>query len=230
MERTRFCTSSLFEPAWFGAEKAGRPIHHRSLEARHQLTAHYSSDELKVLFLLLMGVTAGAWAPTNDTPLPENTGTLEQIRQRAIEELASAPNYVCVDSIERSLWISGERRFRRLDRVHIELAHIEGADRYSWLGDSKFELRSPTEMVGYGASFGGDFADNRALVFKNDSTVISFASQVTIEGRPALRYEYEVHCGGLAVRKGNLWFRRNAGSILRRSSNSGPVANRYRRL
>ncbi len=55
-------------------------------------------------------------------------------------------------------------------------------------------------MLGYGASFKGDFADNRALVFKNDWTTISFAGPVKIEGRSALRYEYDVHRGVLAVR------------------------------
>src|SRR5215471_9225128 len=106
-------------------------------------------------FLLLLAVIAGAWAQTNDASSPESTSLLAQIKQRAIEDLAGVSNYVCVDSIERSLWIPGERQFRRLDRVHFEVAHVEGADRFSWLGNSIFESRNPTVMVGYGASFGG---------------------------------------------------------------------------
>jgi hypothetical protein len=144
-----------------------------------------------VRFLLVLAVMAGAWAQTEDTSLPGASSLLEQIKRRAIEDLASVPNYVCVDSIERSLLIPGERQFRRLDRVHLELAHIEGADRFSWLGNSIFQSRTPTVMVGYGASFGGDFADNRALVFKNDRTKISYAGRETIDGQPALRYEYD---------------------------------------
>jgi hypothetical protein len=154
-------------------------------------------------FLLVLAVIAGAWAQTKDTSSPESTGLLEQIKQRAIEDLANVPNYACVDSIERSLWIPGERQFRRLDRVHLELAHIQGADRFSWLGNSIFQSRTPTTVVGYGASFGGDFADNRALVFKNDWTRISYAGRVTIDGRPALRYEYDDPRGALAVTHGN---------------------------
>jgi len=49
-------------------------------------------------------------------------------------------------------------------------------------------------MVGYGASFSGDFADNRAW----SSLVVGpkyRIGRVTIEGRPALRYEYDVHRG-----------------------------------
>ena len=52
----------------------------------------------------------------------ESTDLLEQIKQRVVEELTGLPNYVCVDSIERSLWIPGERQFRRLDRIHVEVA------------------------------------------------------------------------------------------------------------
>ncbi len=58
-------------------------------------------------------------------------------------------------------------------------------------------------MVGYGASFGGDFADNRALVFKDNSTRISYAGRATMDGRPALRYEYDHPRGALGVANGN---------------------------
>jgi hypothetical protein len=128
--------------------------------------------------------------------------TLDQIKQRAIADLDSVPNFVCVDSIERAMSIPGQTQFRRLDRVHLELAHIEGADRFSWLGDSIFQSRSPTVVLGYGASFGGDFADNRALVFKNNATEISYAGRVTIDGRQALRYEFDNPRGALGVANG----------------------------
>ena len=145
-------------------------------------------------FLLVLAAMAGARAQK-----AENTDRLERIKQRAIDDFATVPNYVCVDSIERSLSIRGESRFRRLDRVHAELAHIEGADRFSWLGDSTFQSRSPTQMIGYGASFGGDFADNHALIFKKNDTKASYAGRATMDGRSALRYEYDAPRGALGV-------------------------------
>jgi hypothetical protein len=154
-------------------------------------------------FLPMLAIMAGGWAQTQHTSSPESAGILEQLKQQALRDLANVPNYVCVDSIERAAWIPGERQFRRLDRVHLELTHVEGADRFSWLGDSVFQSRSPTGMVGYGASFGGDFADNRALVFRNNGTKIWFAGRETIDGRPALRYEYDDPGAALAVTNGN---------------------------
>ena len=74
-------------------------------------------------FVLVLAVMAGAWAQANDASSPENRSLLDQIKQRAIEDLAGVPNFVCVDSIERSLWIPGEQQFRRLDRIHVEVAH-----------------------------------------------------------------------------------------------------------
>jgi len=156
-----------------------------------------------VRFRLVLAVAARAWAQTNDSSSPETTGLLEQIRERAIGDLASVPNYICVDSIDRSLSVPRERQFRRLDRVHLELAHIEGADRFAWLGDSTFQSRNPTAMLGYGASMGGEFADNRALIFKNTPTKISDGGRVTLDGRPALRYEYDDPRGALAVTNNN---------------------------
>ena len=113
---------------------------------------------------LVLAVIAGVWAQTNDGAPPESSYLLDQIKHRVLEDLVGVPNYVCVDSIERSMWIPGERQFRRLDRIHVEVAHVEGADRFSWLGNSTFSSRNPSAMIGYGASFGGSFADNRALV------------------------------------------------------------------
>ena len=157
-------------------------------------------------FLLVLAAMAGAWAQRNDASSPEgveSTGLLEQIKQRAMEDLTGLPNYVCVDSIERSLWIPVERQFRRLDRIHVEVAHIDAADRFSWLGNSAFSSRNPTAMVGYGASFGGSFGDNRVLVFKSNMTKISYAGHVTVNGRPALRYEYDAPRGALRLTNGN---------------------------
>ena len=138
-------------------------------------------------FALGLVVVAIAAAQTEDNSPAQDPVLLQQIKQRAIADLGSVPNYVCVDSIERSLWIQEERQFRRLDRLHLEVAHIESADRFSWLGNSAFQSKAPTAMVGYGASFKGDFADNRALIFKNDGTKISYAGREAVEGRPALR-------------------------------------------
>jgi hypothetical protein len=159
-----------------------------------------------VRLFLVLAVMAGAWAQTNDASSPEgieSTGLLEQIKQRAIEDLASVPNYVCVESIERSLGIPGESQFRRLDRVHVEVAHIEGADRFAWLGNSIFNSRNLAAMVGYGASFGGNFTDIRALVFRNRSTKISYVGRITMNGRPALHYDYDAPQGALEVTNGN---------------------------
>ena len=153
----------------------------------------------------MLMVVAEASAQMENSSLPEGTVLLEEIRQRVIKDLAEMPNYVCVDSIERSLGIPGERGFRRLDHIHLELAHIEGTDQFAWLSDSAFQLKAPSELVGYGASFRGDFGDNRALVFNNSGTRISYSEQAMMEGRPALHYEYQVppDHGRLTVTIGN---------------------------
>jgi hypothetical protein len=54
---------------------------------------------------LVFAVIAGVWAGTSDGVSPESSGLLEQIKRHVIEDLAGLPNYVCVDAIERSLWI-----------------------------------------------------------------------------------------------------------------------------
>jgi hypothetical protein len=63
-----------------------------------------------VRFVLLLAVMAEAWAQKNDGASPESADFLQQIKFRVTEDLAGVPNYICVDSIERSLWIPGERQ------------------------------------------------------------------------------------------------------------------------
>ena len=49
--------------------------------------------------MLLAIIFAGAQG--EDAFSPQNTVLLQQIKQRAMADLANVPNYVCVDSIER---------------------------------------------------------------------------------------------------------------------------------
>ena len=130
----------------------------------------------------------------------EPAQTLDQIKQRATRELASLPNYVCIDSVERTRRIPGERGFRTLDRIRVEQAHIDGTDRFSWIGSAAFLGKGQTP-TGYGLNFKGDFADNRVLIFGNPWTTIRFSGEDRVEGRPALRFDYEVPVerGGLSA-------------------------------
>ena len=154
---------------------------------------------------ILVAVTTGAAAQFTNQPPQANPVPLERVKHRALAESANTPNYVCANSIERSMLVPGERTFRQLDRIYLEVTHVAGADRFAWLGNSSFESGTPTAVVGHGAGFGGDFADSRNLIFKNESTGISYAGSETMEDRPALRYEFQVprDRGGLWVGVGN---------------------------
>src|SRR5580692_7635174 len=92
------------------------------------------------LFAMAVGFAADHEAPS-----------LAAIRKHALEDLSNLPNYVCVDSIDRAVRVPSEREFRLIDRVRLELAHIEDADRFSWIGSSAF-LAKTDAAVNYGLS------------------------------------------------------------------------------
>jgi hypothetical protein len=152
---------------------------------------------------------------------------LDRVRRRALDGLATIPNYVCIDSIERSWRRPEDTAFRTLDRIRLELAHLDGGDHFSRLGDPSFRLTDPSAIAGHGAAFRGDFGDNRALVFRNPATTIRYAGDETIEGRPASRFEYELPLGhggltmavgratGIAGAKGTFWADRETLDVLR---------------
>ncbi|HEY3739892.1 MAG TPA: hypothetical protein VGL53_08605 [Bryobacteraceae bacterium] len=130
-------------------------------------------------------------------PAAENGPLLARIRERGLAALESLPNYVCIDSVERSRRFRGDHAFRLLDGVRVELAHVDGVDRFSRVGEGSHSDRSAE----YGLSFKGDFADNRALIFKNPWTTIRAAGQETLDKRPTWKFEYEVPVehGGLSA-------------------------------
>lgn len=163
----------------------------------------------------LLLIAAGVLA--QDTNLPRQVLLLARIKEKALDDLARVPNYTCIETIERYRRIPRDRDFRLMDRVHVEVAQIEGTERFAWPGSSAFEQKHPAEMVGYGAGATGDFAGNVAGIFKNPATTVRYVGNEPVEGRPAVRFDYETpamasgltisvgYVSGAAAIRGSFW-------------------------
>jgi hypothetical protein len=159
---------------------------------------------------------------------PQEPATLlERVRERALADLTATPNYVCVDTIERWRRMPTERAFRLLDRVRLELAHVDGSDHFSRLGEAGFQAKGPSAIVGYGAAVRGDFADNRALIFRNSATEVRYVGLEPVDGKTAARFDYQVPLGrggltikvesasGVAGARGSFWADPNTLDLVR---------------
>jgi len=69
---------------------------------------------------------------------------------------------------------------------------VDGKELYSWPGAENFEEKPIGDIVGFGTLSGGDFADHAQGIFVASLGAIRFAGEETLQGRPALRYDYTV--------------------------------------
>src|SRR6058998_3536704 len=117
---------------------------------------------------------------------------LVRIQAQATANLARMPDYVCVQTVERSHRPTVKENFKLLDTLRLQVALIGNKEHYAWLDARKFEDRELRDMVGRGAIGTGNFALHAKHVFEPKVAEFKAPREVTHHGRRALRYEYEV--------------------------------------
>ncbi len=123
--------------------------------------------------------------------LPPEVVLLSRIRRAAIDNLDRMPNYVCMETIERSTRPSG-RRYSISDYVALDVAHLEGTELYAWPGDDSFQKKEPSDFVGFGASSTGEYAGHLRTIFLSRATTIKYAGDERVNGARAARYDFAI--------------------------------------
>src|ERR1700722_17188709 len=93
--------------------------------------------ERALLLALTAGLLAAQEAPV--TSVPAESVLLGRIRAHMDEVLRSAPNYTCVETMERTRRVGPARRFQMEDTLRLEVALVEGKEMFAWPGSKKFE-------------------------------------------------------------------------------------------
>lgn len=119
-------------------------------------------------------------------------GVLERIQAKMKENLARVPDYVCLQTIERSSRDSERAPAKVLDTLRLEVGFVGDKEVFSWRGARRFEEKELGEMIGAGVVGTGSFAIHAANVFLSGAPEFSFRGRETIHERPALRYDYVV--------------------------------------
>jgi hypothetical protein len=102
------------------------------------------------------------------------------------------PDYTCLETIERTRLHDPCPRCTITDRVRLEVAVVDGKERFAWPGAGGFQEREVDEILTHGAAGSGDFAGFLADVFLTGAASHTRAGVETIDGRPAARYDYRV--------------------------------------
>lgn len=146
---------------------------------------------LRVLLLLAACpslLTAQPAAPG----LPAEVLNLSKIRRLVAASAAEAPDYACLETIQRFVRRSPKHPFRPLDSLQLEVAVIANKEVYSWPGAENFEDLDPGAIVSSGAVSTGEFVQLLRAVFVGGTSTITWHGPDTLLGRPALRYDWKL--------------------------------------
>ena len=129
---------------------------------------------------------------------------IARIRARVAERTARIPNYTCLETIDRRWYVDENAASEVLDRLRIEVAVVEGQERFAWPGEKGLESRELQGVLKRGVTKYGDFAGFLSGIFVSAAATYTLAGEQTANGRRAVRYDYRVpkSAGYLQTRDG----------------------------
>lgn len=149
---------------------------------------------------VLIAAAILAQSPGVDRRLPDHVLNLAQIRRNVQTSVLQAPDYACLETVERYGRTSAKNRFRHLDTLQLEVAVVGNKEVYGWPGDETFEDATPAGIVGAGMVSSGEFIQLLRAVFVGGRSVITWHGEEEIAGRRALRYDYALPLFGYRSR------------------------------
>lgn len=117
---------------------------------------------------------------------------LGRIRKHMAESLKRAPDYTCVEMMERSIWRTAAQKLLFRERLRLEVAFIGGRELFAWPETGRFEARPLAEFVAGGSIGNGSFAVHAWNVFRSSSPVITYAGEDLLNGKRTHRFDYHV--------------------------------------
>jgi len=149
------------------------------------------SPALRISFVLLAAATAASTAD------PEPQELFRKVRARVLDDVSHVPRYTCVQTVNRAQYrpqygirpascramIAARRKLTSpgflivRDRLHLDIAVVDGAETFSWAGARRFETSHVDELVKSGATGSGEFVSYLISIFGSDTDSISYLGQ-----------------------------------------------------
>lgn len=149
-------------------------------------------ERMRYIFTLVLSlsIVTAAWAarPGKEPAESSESALVSRARQVVGEMLARLPNYTCLETLERTQRVVGERKFRLLDRARVEVAFVNGTELFAWPGSTEFDGTGlNTLLVGPGAFSTGDFGQHLRFTYRSELP-LRLAGKVRLNGREAWKF------------------------------------------
>ncbi|HEY3740345.1 MAG TPA: hypothetical protein VGL53_10895 [Bryobacteraceae bacterium] len=124
---------------------------------------------------------------------PPSMELFEKARQHMAETLVNQPNYVCIETIERSERTNAKAKFQMVDSLRFEVAYLDHREHFAWPGSKRFDETSVLDLAPGGALIGtGEFAGHAYLLFRTKAPAIGAGSWSTEDGKLYARFPFTV--------------------------------------
>ncbi len=137
--------------------------------------------------LVLIGAVLPALAQVSEAAI-----LLAKVKGAMGVHLQKAPNYSCLQTVERYQRRPGAQRPFLVDVLRLEVAFVEGKELFAWPGSKRFEDRELREIVGSGAFGTGNFVLHARAIFLGDGSRFEYLGLDEIEGRASYKFSYEM--------------------------------------
>ncbi len=117
---------------------------------------------------------------------------LAKVRAQVSEALRQTSDYTCLATMERSSGSTPRRSWKRVDLVRYEIASSGGREFFGWRGQTQFEETSAKAVLPYGVVSNGEYALHARAVFTDGYSTIRFAGPSTLNGQPAIRWNFVI--------------------------------------
>lgn len=141
-----------------------------------------------IAWALLWVAGAVTGAQTADDP----DALLDRIKAKARENLTRLPDYICVQTIDRSRKDTPESQFQPVDTIRLEVGLIGDKELFAWPDSSRFQDAEISDLVQRGTIGNGSFALHARNVFLTSGPEFTLRGEETLEDRRVYRFDFDV--------------------------------------
>ncbi len=144
-------------------------------------------SKLGILLVLLLSAGLAAGQPSGGSAI-----LLDAIREKARANLERMPDFICLQTIERSRKDPHSAELREVDRLQVEVGLIGDREVFAWPDSGAFGEQHLADLIQHGTAGTGNFALHARNVLVADGPAYSYQGEEEIGGRLVHRFDYTV--------------------------------------
>jgi hypothetical protein len=145
-------------------------------------------------------------------------GHLARFKEKVRQDMATIPNYTCLETIQRARREPHSHTFKPADTVRLEVSSVAGKELFAWPGSREFQDDEVTALVTSGTIGTGMFASFAQNLFVTDKGTLQYGGQENLAGHASVRYDFHLtmqesrweiranDADEIVAAKGTFWF------------------------